>query len=277
MTDEVDGDGVRVVYPRHAGRPVLTPSVVAFADLLGTSANAAGERAQTTLEALDAALAAARAQSSIDEPNGWFHASWFSDNLAIAAPLPIDRSFQEGAVGFAILTLMWLQLRLALDGFFLRGGLTVGQHFADDAVSFGPALVEAVSLDKQGGPPRLVIGGAGLALIADHFTDHNPLDNPFSAELTRDLSDGTVFVSYLSASLEADDDDEAHEIITRHQSAVVQKLGEFDSDPPSAVLQKYMWTAQYHDWFCSQHFPDWHETRTGLPIARVFEPFTPRT
>ncbi len=218
VTDQEDP-----AYPRNAGVPELLRSVVAFVDLLGTSEHASEESAQETLEKLDASLRRARDQSGIDEALSWFHASWFSDNLSICAPLPQprrqgDRSFEESSLGFV--TVMWLQFRLAIDGFVLRGGITVGPQFADRDVNFGPALVEAVALEKGAKYPRVVVDDLTLEVVDDHFGDYFTLsENPFHLELMR-APDGRVFVSYLAAVFEADDPEEAHEMLNRHRAAV---------------------------------------------------------
>ena len=248
-------------YPREDGVPRLLRSVVAYVDLLGTSVHASDENAQVTLQRLDAALRRARRQSDIDDGLSWFHTSWFSDNLSICAPLPHpnhvgDRSFEESSLGFVLVTLMWLQFCLAIEGIVLRGGVTVGKHFADNEVNFGPALVRAVALEQGAKPPRVVLDDAVLAVVDDHFKDHFSLtENPFHRELMR-APDGHVFISYLGAVFEADDMAEAHEMLVLHRAALAEMLNAHQHGTVD-VVDKYEWLVSYHNSFCNLFFPEW--------------------
>lgn len=256
-------DDDRPAYPRQDGVPVLRRSVVAFVDLLGTSEHAGEDAAQATLEKLDASLRRAREQSGVDDALTWFHASWFSDNLSLCAPLPQphrrgDRSFEESSLGFLLVTVTWLQFRLAIDGFALRGGITVGDQFADDEVNFGPALVEAVGLEKGAKFPRVVLDDLTLTVVDNHFNDHGTLsENPFHHELMR-APDGRTFVSYLGAVFEADDAEEAREMLLRHRSAVAALRSEH-AKSAEGVVEKYEWLASYHNSFCATFFAEWSD------------------
>lgn len=267
-------------YPRENGRPVLLRSVVAFVDLLGTSEHAGEDAAQTTLEKLDASLRRARDQSGIDEALSWFHASWFSDNLSLCAPLPQphrrgDRSFEESSLGFVLVTVVWLQFRLAIDGFSLRGGITVGAQFADDEVNFGPALVTAVDLEKGATFPRVVLDDPTLIVVNDHFNDHFTLsENPFHHELMR-APDGRVFVSYLGAVFEADDPDETRDMLLRHRSAIAA-LRSVHANSEDCIVEKYEWLASYHNSFCATFFANWPDVALpDVPPDPGFVPYQP--
>lgn len=249
-------------YSREKGVPLLQRSAVAFIDLLGTKSRAQGPNAQATLEALDRALRLAREQADMADPDKWFHAVWFSDNLAIAAPLPgDDRAFEEGTLGFVLVALMWLQFRLTIEGFFAKGGVTVGDQFVDDDIMFGPALVEAVDLHRAERFPRVVADHQTLAVVNEHLGDYGDLtDNPFHHELMLDKRDGVVFLSYLAACQEADDVEEARLMLSRHREAVLAQLA---SDHPPEISEKYAWVADYHDAYCDLHFPQWPELKVS--------------
>lgn len=267
-------------YSRSGGRPVLRKSLVAYLDVLGTSVNAQSERAQELLEALDRALTRARRQSALDEEWDTFHASWFSDNLCIAAPLsrrngPVDRAYEEGSIGFVINTVMWLQWALAVDGFLLRGAMTVGDQFVDSRVNFGAALVDAAKLEKDVAiHPRVVLSDSAVDSVNLHFFDHYRLaDNPFHHELMQD-EDGTVFVSYLGAAFEGDDSAEMLEIVSLHRDALRQRR---ENGPPedARIREKHEWVEQYHEAFCRTFFPDEPELMIGVSLERSFEAYQP--
>lgn len=242
-----------------------------YVDLLGTSESALGEEAQTTLRSLDQALGRARKQSDIEFEAGWWHTSWFSDNLCIAAPLPDDRSVQESVVGFVLVALAWLQWRLTIDGFCVRGGLCVGEMFSDDSITFGPALVEAVRLEHRSNFPRIALSEDLVDIVNYHFQhygDHD--DNPFYHELMRS-PDGTVFVSCLGVSQEADSSEESRHIVDLHKAAISQQL-QADSEPK--VREKYEWVAGYHDAYCARFFPG-DENLKVHHEGRPFVPYVP--
>lgn len=165
-------------YERLDGVPQLRASMVTFADLLGTSEHAAADTAQITLAALDAALANARSESDVDNRMDYFVTSWFSDNVAMAAPIGAEEI--EMQIGLMLLSTSWLQLLLAQDGFFLRGGMQFGLQFADPAITFGPALVDAVRIEKETGFPRVALSALATSIVGIVAVDHFSLiDNPF--------------------------------------------------------------------------------------------------
>lgn len=267
-------------YPRENGVPRLLRSVVAFVDLLGTSPHASESSAQSTLVKLDTALRRARQESSIDEGLSWHHTSWFSDNLAVCAPLPHslfpnDRLFEEASLGFVFVTLIWLQFQLAIERVALRGGVTVGNQFADNEINFGPALVKAVKLEKEAMFPRIVVDDVTLAVVDEHFYDHFVLaDNPFHHELMQ-APDKSVFVSYLGVVFESDDVTEMHKMLTLHRSAL-EDMRMAHRDGPEDIVRKYEWLAGYHNAFCSAFFADWTELLfADVAVEAGFVPYKP--
>lgn len=236
------------MYSRTDGRPVLTASIVAFVDVLGISEHATGDDAQSVVEKLDDALDRARRRSQVDEEFYWTNSSWFSDNLALASALGDEQEFWEGIFASVIIGASWLQFMLAIEGFFLRGGVTFGDQFMDDRINFGPALVEAVKLEKLAVNPRIVLSET-VTRLTRHFCTYyaDGYDNPFGVHLAV-LPDRTLFLSYLSVVNEADDVQQALDMLTLHRDAVVAQLDNSVDDPH--VHEKYRWLAGYHNFVC---------------------------
>lgn len=158
-------------------------------------------------------------------------------------------------MGFAIVTPMWLQYRLAIKGFFLRGGFTFGLCFADNNIIFGPALVSAVALERATAMPRIQLDDGTLAIVDQHFYYHGNLaDNPFHHELMRDCNDDVVFISYLAASQEPDEPEEQYAMLQWHRDAIARQL---DMGHPWAVRAKYEWLARYHNAYCCTFARNW--------------------
>ena len=49
--------------------------------------------------------------------------------------------------------------------FFVRGGIAFGNHYMDNDIVFGNALVDAVSMDKCGGPPKISFTPSAIKII----------------------------------------------------------------------------------------------------------------
>jgi hypothetical protein len=244
-------------YERLNGIPVMVRSGVLFMDALGTSARALSPNAQSTIQKLDNSIRQARYQSQLDEEWTWTDSGWFSDHVAIAAPLGDDDDTEEGIFGTILLSAIWLQFRLAIDDFFTRGGFVVGQHFMDDRVNFGPALVKAHLIEEQEAIyPRIVLDHEAIETAGHHAKKYASGASPFEKELMVDVDDDRTFVSYLSVTEEADDDDEALGFLSRHRQAVIAQLNDPEVLADSSILDKYRWSADYHNaysrWFAPQ-------------------------
>ena len=259
-------------FSRVDGVPALVKSAVLFLDVLGTSEFSTDRNAPSTLVELDAALAIARERSQLDDDSSWADSAWFSDNLAIAAPLGTNSVFEEGIIGNIFIATIWLQFILAIKGFFIRGGFTIGDHFMDDRVNFGPALVRAVELEKNAVFPRIVIDDASLEVVAGHSSHHaDGATNPFESELMVD-EDGYTFLSYLSVTDEADDPAEAIHLLQLHHDALAGKLIEHPVE--GAIRSKYLWATKYHNAYCLQIDPQGNHPQLLIAVdspSRTFE------
>jgi hypothetical protein len=79
--------------------------------------------------------------------------SFFSDNFAVSAPVDHDH------VKMIFKIIAFATHELIRVGFLIRGAVTLGGLYHDDAgVIFGPALVEAVDIEKKACYPRIVCG-----------------------------------------------------------------------------------------------------------------------
>src|SRR5687768_17293282 len=122
----------------------LRPHVVLFADLLGFRARmlsirtdqvAAGRLLEEYSAAIDSALAV------LNQYEGAFAHRSFGDSFMLAAETVLEES--ESALGIVLDAFAEVQLALVLKGWFVRGGISIGQFYVDDRLVFGPALIEA--------------------------------------------------------------------------------------------------------------------------------------
>ncbi|MGA2192943.1 MAG: hypothetical protein ABSG42_06135, partial [Nitrospirota bacterium] len=89
-----------------------------------------------------------RVPNALIEEHACIEFSFFSDNFAVSAPV------NRGQKVFEIMT--WASNQLLLKRFSVRGGVTIGDLYHDHRVIFGPAMVEAVELERKAYYPRLL-------------------------------------------------------------------------------------------------------------------------
>jgi hypothetical protein len=156
----------------------------------------------------------------------------FSDNIFAAFPLKSHPKMNdEEVVALFLYELMAQVQELTLyAGFPVRGAVTVGSLMFSDKFLFGPALVEAVELEKIALFPRILVSPSVLRYIKP--------DSRYRSLVLKD-ADGHTFLDYLGREnfLESK--------LKWHKKFVQNGL----TDNASKVheRQKYEWLAQYHN------------------------------
>ena len=191
----------------------------------------------------------------------------FTDNFVIALPVQrYDGDDSEGWFGIAVLKLAEFQYRLALQGWFVRGGLTMGKFFMDDLAVFGPALVDAYLLEsKFARDPRIILSNSVLGLVRSHLQYYGSgFDSPQNESILID-ADGRAFVNYLHNAVEDREPDDTNILkeMNIHKAYVEDRLLKHRANP--VVWAKYRWVASYHDYFCDAWLP---ESKDVLRISR---------
>ena len=240
--------------------PSLRPTIVCYADLLGFCAETqrafrsgtGDEYLQRINRSLDEAYYIVReAKNAYGAITSIFDMKVFTDNIVVAYPLR-DPYHDDGEIELGTFLMLFarVQAGLASDGFFLRGAITFGSHYQDDDIAYGEALLEAVDLDKSGGPPRLVIGSSVEPMIAKQLSSYGDAGwAPHYAALLEDPCDGRLFVNYLSVALENFPDDPIdRQLLAAHKENLLRGLRKHESD--WRVRSKYEWTTTYHNYVC---------------------------
>lgn len=240
--------------------PTLRETIVCYADILGFSdmtkcafrEEKAPEFLKRIKEALDQAHEGIRRFAN---PFGGtpptFEIKLFTDNFLVAYPLADPaRDRGEPELGTVLMLFAEVQTKLALDGFFLRGAIAKGDHYQAGDIVFGNALLEAVGLDKSGGPPRLVIAPSVEPLILEHLAYYGDGDAPHHVSLLEDPCDGQLFLNYLEAVLGHFPDFYDYAPIATHRDQVSECLRRYESD--ERIRQKYEWVAGYHNYACTE-------------------------
>lgn len=118
---------------------------------------------------------------------------------------------QKSEVFFTLLEIKWLIMRLLSRGILCRGGVSLGKFIHSDNYLFGPALVEAHTLESKAAMyPRVILD----TNVIDAGTENRTLEHTSSDEmgyvyslLERD-SDGMYYIDYFSKAQEELDDPE---------------------------------------------------------------------
>lgn len=237
--------------------PVMTPSVVCFMDVLGSQQAMVGADAQEVLERLSGALtaAAARVEESAQGAAG-LEVIWFTDNVVITWAVGTQDD-GEMELGGMFVTASWFMLMMAVEGFFVRGGISVGDIYVNDHFAFGPALVQAVKLEHDGAVhPRTVLSEEAVVLAKHHTSYYaSPADSPQASELVVDQF-GAVFLNYLAMLEEEDDQALQMELLERHREQITLAL---ETSASPRVRDKLQWLGRYHNHYCESTWPDSHQ------------------
>lgn len=236
----------------------MLPSFVCYADILGYAqlskeALDAGKGSQFLIrlrEALSSAYKRVRKHSEGLGDRTFFAVKVFTDNIVVGYPITDhENNLGEPELGNILLTFAEFQAGLAMEGFFLRGGIAFGEHFMDDDIVFGDALLEAYGLDKAGSPPRLAFTSSAVKLIRGQLGFYGEVErSPQYEELLED-ADGTIFLNYLDEAFFAFPEGGIFfELIEMHQRVVEEGLQAYRGLP--GVRAKFEWAARYHNFIC---------------------------
>lgn len=181
--------------------PEVKKSFCVFLDILGFSqkiidaenASISNELLQNLKRVLEKSYAELR------DDDGLWEMRTFTDNVVLG--YPIGRSYdQSGESDFAFLfeAIARFQFNMVLEGYFIRGGWSVGELFMDDTFVFGKSLIESVKNEKEAKSPRILFSSDMKAMINSHLGFYSDsYTAPQQYDVLQDNS-GNYFVNYLS-------------------------------------------------------------------------------
>ena len=237
--------------------PELRRAVVCYADILGFKGMTYGAFRSGQPDALLLRIKRAldlahedirRFAAPLIGDSPIFEMKLFTDNFLVAFPIQEGWvSDGEGELGTVLLMFLGVQARLAFEGFFLRGAVTVGEHYQSGDIVYGKALLDAVGLDKSGGSPRLVVDRSVEPMMLEHLGAYGGGDSPYHHTLLEDPEDGYLFLDYLQAVLgDFPDFCTGYEPLADHRHRVSESLREHEYN--QYIRRKYEWVATYHDY-----------------------------
>ena len=238
----------------------LLDSFVCYADILGFSEISRNSIANGTSDqfldqirkALNQAYTNIRKEVVERRNVADFSLKVFTDNIVIGFPVQDflnDKGEPELGVIFQILS--EFQINLAMEGFFVRGGIAYGKHYMDDDIVFGDALIESHELDAKGCPPRIVLSKKVVELVHEHIGFYNVKESsPQYYDLLQD-PDGTYFLNYLKEAFAIFPDGNIFfGVLDAHKNEIINNLNLFKNKP--YIRQKYEWLGRYHNFICEE-------------------------
>jgi hypothetical protein len=249
-------------YLDKAGRPRLRESIVAFIDILGFSQSSISctsiEDAQHLLDKIAAAIDDSRSfvRESIADGESAVGSRWatkfFSDNLAFGYPFDEEADSHASSALFIIRSAQRYQLKMTMNGFFVRGALTQGPICLTDEIIFGSALIECYQLESKASiVPRIVLAEPLQQLVIKSFRESGgQIETGIEQAICRDV-DGWWFVNYLAAA--QDSRGVQWDLIEQHKTSILESLSHTTRHD---VLPKYGWACRYHNVFCHWHRDD---------------------
>lgn len=180
----------------------------------------------------------------------------FTDNIILSFPKD-KTSDGESEFGLASMMTAEFQLSLALDGWFVRGGLAYGLLFMDSEVVFGPALVEAYELESaKARDPRVILSDKAAKLVEHYlkYYAHGGYNAPQNGYVFVD-TDSAKAINYLYAPIGVDEI-RGHLLgaLRQHKERVLEKIESFKDRP--LIWSKFRWVAGYHNFFCKRWVPE---------------------
>lgn len=184
------------------------------------------------------------------------HPPWeikiFTDNIVLGYPVfSIENDIEFSDIVSAV---AGYQLAMALEGFFLRGGLAVGDLFMDKITVYGPALLDAYHLESVSArDPRIVLSNSVYESVQNYASLYpEPQKSPHNRNVLID-PDGQAYINYLEGLVHEENNEETVDWANAkiHKLNIELKLKEYYSD--AIIWPKYYWLANYHNYFCEKY------------------------
>lgn len=197
---------------KYEQRIVAFIDILGFKTLLNDTLDKNGTDNEKAIDAIISAYQAIRDIWDLDKKSEFLNTkssetkkvSIFSDCLVVS--FEID---QPNEVFFTLLEIKWLIMRLLARKILCRGAISVGKFIHNDNYLFGPALVEAYTLESKAAMyPRVILDNSVIEVGAKH----GKLKHSFNQEkkyvhsLLEQDSDGMYYIDYFfKAQSELDD------------------------------------------------------------------------
>jgi hypothetical protein len=234
------------------GKPAHRLSYCAFLDILGFSARLRSSyrdgKENELLQRFHGIFNKKITSLKSDAQESLLYLKSFSDNVLLAPPQFSDDL--ESEFGFILWSIKEYQYEMALQGFFIRGGLSVGKLFVDDNSVYGEALLDAYDLETNVAVnPIVVLSDDAMKLVDLHLGYyHGEIAPQIRSVLVN--ADGRYFINYLSECILEGAEGEWLDVVSlkKHKEQIENSLTQYAAQP--SVFAKFSWLSAYHNYFC---------------------------
>lgn len=180
----------------------------------------------------------------------------FTDNMVVAYPIKGDG---EEELDEILENVSEYQFNLALEGLFVRGGISMGDFYINEDIVFGPALLDAHHTESEiACYPRIILDEKTVKRLKEYINQYDTV--PQKNKILID-NDGQWFLNYLNTIFkyykectnEYEFETIKHALLLRHKNKIEEMLLLHKEN--IRVWDKYVWTANYHNCFCDLYFP----------------------
>jgi len=197
----------------------------------------------------------------------WYY-KIFSDNIVIG--YPFGKVHHESMFGQLIFELVYFQLDMVLNGFFVRGGWSIGDLFIDDYIVYGNSLIEAHKLEVESLYPRIILSKEVEKVVCIHLKYYASKEiAPHYPMLLKD-GKGNYFINYMIGFI--NDDDYVPMVfeaeLEKHKDIIIAKIDKYHDE--QRVREKFQWLADYHNYFCVTFIPNHEKFLINIDYGNKF-------
>ncbi len=231
-------------------------SIVTFIDILGFSSLVQTLEAEQIEDKLNAVTNFAAREPSGGEFEREFDPKVVQFSDCVVRVRPVDTGLNAiapfGVLFHELIDLLLTQVSLIEAGVLIRGGISYGQVHCEGETVFGPAMIDAYSLESRfANYPRIVVSPMLLdqlhtnhLLIAQHHDLNEELR--YIDGLLATGSDGLAFIDYGRAVYrELDEPSDYPRFLEIHRDLINENTRNFNH--LDSISAKYLWLGQYHN------------------------------
>ncbi|MXV20005.1 hypothetical protein [Deinococcus xianganensis] len=265
----------------------MTRSYVCYWDILGfTALISRGSIEEQNIILNKIKNAFSKAYQKVNRDNGLWTSRILTDNVVIVIKMT-EEDDGESEIGLLLGMISEIQFELALEGYFIRGGIDYDYIYVDEEIIFGPALINAYKMESASLYPRIAFTEAAIEKLRTYHSYYgSPHSNPMRNMILLDNGDGIYFLNYMRGSYLPDmiedhlsyyEDPKDYVIgpndfpmIHHHRDVISENIKRYAKQPE--VRRKYNWLANYHNKFCEIHgLPGSYGTGNDILSANFFE------
>lgn len=218
--------------------------VVCFIDILGFSSmvsktiNSDNTYNDEQISHIYKALEYIRDTLDIDKRNQGAVVTQFSDSIVISFSTD-----EESQVFHTLLDIQHVLIRLIYLGILCRGGVAIGAVLHNDKYLFGPAMVDAYTLEsKAANYPRVILSEEIIKLAGQSKSQSHTEEQEikYVKSLLQKDSDGMYFIDYIGKSAQQELDDPELDYPAYLDKIANMLAAGFSSKRPD-IQVKYSW------------------------------------